>query len=259
MSPPLADKPWLLIRSGSPVEVGDEFPVGRACGVEFLIAFLDLAAQVDDLLLQFGDPALELVDVGRGAQPGRPPRLLAEQFGQLGLQLSDPGGLPGGLTLCVGQVRLKGGPADHRSVALGCCRVGLYGAHLAEQIGVTIEESAVDPGFSELAEMASYVAAAATDGCCPAKRLGSTLSASRRRVVQIDHRRHHDPPLLIDLPDNVQEPHSHRRMVPAGRQLPKSIRLIGSLAHPDSTVTMVEVIELPLDTSEVVLAALLLV
>lgn len=32
-------------------------------------AFLDLAAQVDDLLFQLGDPALELVDVGRCAQP----------------------------------------------------------------------------------------------------------------------------------------------------------------------------------------------
>ena len=98
-------------RSASSVEVGDQFSVGGSRGVQFVVAFLKLAAQVDDLLFEVGDPALELVDVGGSAEAGCAPGVLAEQFGQLGLQLPDPGGLPGELALGVGQVCLEGCPS----------------------------------------------------------------------------------------------------------------------------------------------------
>jgi hypothetical protein len=48
------------------------------------------------------------------------------------------------LTLSVRQVRLERRPADHRTIALGRCRVDLRGVHLTEQIGVAIEERAID-------------------------------------------------------------------------------------------------------------------
>jgi hypothetical protein len=38
-----------------PVQIRDQFPVGGSGRTEFLVAFLDLAAQVDDLLFQLCD------------------------------------------------------------------------------------------------------------------------------------------------------------------------------------------------------------
>jgi hypothetical protein len=84
------------------VELGDHLAVGVAGGVEFFAAFLELAAEVDDFLLQLGDPPLELVDVLWGAEPGLAPCLLAEHLRQLALQLADAGGLPGDLGLGIG-------------------------------------------------------------------------------------------------------------------------------------------------------------
>src|SRR5207253_351916 len=44
------------------VEAGHEFTVGGACGVEVLGAFLELQADVDDLLFEGDDALVELVD-----------------------------------------------------------------------------------------------------------------------------------------------------------------------------------------------------
>lgn len=115
-------------------------PVGGPGGLEFLIAFLGLVLQLDDLLLQLGDPTLQLINVGRGAQARLSPDLLPEQLGQFLLQLPDAGGLSGDLALRVGQVRQEGGPADHRSVAVRGRRVDLGGVDLAEQVVVAVEK-----------------------------------------------------------------------------------------------------------------------
>ena len=112
------------MRRGRYLQVAGQLAVGRARGVEYLIAFFDPAAQVDDLLLQFGDPALELVDVGGSAQPGLSPYLLAEHFGQLVLQLQDADRLPVDLALRVRRVRLKGTTAESGAVISACGKVG---------------------------------------------------------------------------------------------------------------------------------------
>ena len=62
------------------VELGHELAVGRACGGEVLVAFFELEAQVDGLLLEVGDLLVEGVDVGGRAEPGFAPGLLAERF-----------------------------------------------------------------------------------------------------------------------------------------------------------------------------------
>jgi hypothetical protein len=63
------------------VELGHEFTVSGAGGVEFFLAFLQLEAQVDDLLLEAGGLLAELVEVGSLAEAALPPGLLAEGFG----------------------------------------------------------------------------------------------------------------------------------------------------------------------------------
>ena len=64
------------------VELGHELAVGGAGGGEFVVAFFELQAQVDGLLLEVGDFLVERVDVGGRAEPGFAPGLFAERFGQ---------------------------------------------------------------------------------------------------------------------------------------------------------------------------------
>jgi hypothetical protein len=52
-----AARPW------GGVQPGDQLAVGRAGGLELLLAFLELAGEVGDLLLERGDAAFELLDV----------------------------------------------------------------------------------------------------------------------------------------------------------------------------------------------------
>ena len=66
----MCDRCCAGIRSGvSPVscrgvELGDEFAVGGARGGEVLVAFVELQAQVDDLLFEVVDGLVESVDIG---------------------------------------------------------------------------------------------------------------------------------------------------------------------------------------------------
>jgi len=76
------------------VDLGHEFAVGRACGGEVLVAFGELHAQVDGLLLEVVDLLVEGIDVGGDAEPGFVPGLLTECFGQSGFQLPDAAGEP---------------------------------------------------------------------------------------------------------------------------------------------------------------------
>ena len=100
------------VGGGSPVvvsgvEAGHEFAVGGAGGGEVLVAFGELQAQVDGLLFEVGDLLLELVDVGRGAEPGLAPGLLADVFGEALLELLDAGVQPGGAFVGGEQVGLQ--------------------------------------------------------------------------------------------------------------------------------------------------------
>ena len=60
------------------VEPGHEFAVGGAGGGEVLVAFFEVKAGVNDLLLERCDALLKLVDVGGGAESGCAPGLFAE-------------------------------------------------------------------------------------------------------------------------------------------------------------------------------------
>ncbi|WP_313865492.1 hypothetical protein [Mycobacterium sp.] len=51
---------------------------------------------VDDLLFEMGDPLVECIDVGWGAEPGLAPRLFAEGLGEPLLELANAGVEPGG-------------------------------------------------------------------------------------------------------------------------------------------------------------------
>ena len=89
------------------VELVDEFAVGGAGGPEVFVAFLQLEAQADELLLEVGDLLLEGVGVGGGAEPGFPPGLLAERFGEASFQLLDAGVEPQGAFVGGEQVGLQ--------------------------------------------------------------------------------------------------------------------------------------------------------
>ena len=74
------------------VELGHELAVGGAGRGEVLLAFLELQAQVNGLLLEMGDLLAEGVDVSGRAEPGFAPGLLAERLGQAFFELPDAGG-----------------------------------------------------------------------------------------------------------------------------------------------------------------------
>ena len=50
------------------VELGDEFAVRSTRGVEVLVAFVELQAQVDDLLFEVADFLVERVDIRWNAE-----------------------------------------------------------------------------------------------------------------------------------------------------------------------------------------------
>lgn len=64
--------PWLLVQGPS------EFSVGSPGGCEFFGAFFELTLNGSEVLLQHGDPSLELIDVRGGAEPGFGPGCFAE-------------------------------------------------------------------------------------------------------------------------------------------------------------------------------------
>ena len=96
------------------VDTGHQFAVGGAGGGEVLVAFGELQAQVDGLLLEVGDLLVEGVDVGRGAEPGLAPGVLAECLGQAFLQVLDARVEPGGTFVRGEQVGLQRGLGDRR-------------------------------------------------------------------------------------------------------------------------------------------------
>ena len=100
------------------VDAGHELAVGGAGGGEVLVAFLELQAQVDDLLFELGDLLVEGVDVGGGAEPGLAPGVLAEGFGQALFEVLDSGVEPGGAFVGGEQVGLQRGSGDRRAGAL---------------------------------------------------------------------------------------------------------------------------------------------
>ena len=76
------------------VELGHELTVGGPGRGQVLVAFLELQAQVDGLLLEMGDLLAEGVDVSGCAEPGFAPGLFAERLGQAFFELPDAGGEP---------------------------------------------------------------------------------------------------------------------------------------------------------------------
>ena len=102
----------------SEVDAGHQFAVGGAGGGEVLVAFAQLQAQVDGLLLEVGDLLVQGVDVDGGAQPGLAPGVLTECFGQAFLEVLDASVQPGGAFVGGEQVGLQRGSGDRRAGAL---------------------------------------------------------------------------------------------------------------------------------------------
>jgi len=137
------------------VELGHELAVGRACGGEVLVAFIEPEAQVDDLLLKLAVLLGEAAGIGGRGEPGLLPGLLAERLGQAVFELPDAAGEPESPLVGGGQVGLQGGAGDARPAGLAACgRGGFEGVDLGEQVAVPVEEAAVDSGFSELGRCA---------------------------------------------------------------------------------------------------------
>jgi hypothetical protein len=74
------------------VELGHELTVGGAGRGQVLVAFLELQAQVNGLLLEMGDLLAEGIDVSGRAKPGFAPGMLAERLGKAFFELPDAGG-----------------------------------------------------------------------------------------------------------------------------------------------------------------------
>ncbi|MGW5922124.1 hypothetical protein ACWFPY_24300 [Nocardia fluminea] len=68
-----------------------------------------MAAEIDDLLLQGADFALELVDVGGRAEPGLLPGFLAKQLRELPFEELVVGAQPGDPCLSVGEIGFERG------------------------------------------------------------------------------------------------------------------------------------------------------
>ena len=96
------------------VDSGHQFAVGGAGGGEVLVAFRQLQAQVDGLLLEVGDLLGEGVDVGWGAEAGLAPGVLTECFREALLEVLDAGVQPGGAFVGGEQVGLQRGSGDRR-------------------------------------------------------------------------------------------------------------------------------------------------
>lgn len=134
------------------VEPGHHFAVGGPRGAQFLGAVIDLKSKIHDLLFEFGDASLQLVDVVGRADAGFSPGFLAECGGEVFLELLNPGGQPGGSLLGVEQVGLQRCPGD-RGVRWVKNGFGCSGMDLVEQIAVPVEEAAIDSrGFGDRAD-----------------------------------------------------------------------------------------------------------
>jgi hypothetical protein len=122
------------------VELGHQFAVGGACGVEILVAFVELEAEIDRLLFEVDDPLFELVDVVGGAEAGFAPGLFAEDLRESLFELADSCGEADRALLGGEQVCLQRGPAGCGGGAGG----GLGGlrVNLAEEVAVSVEEGA---------------------------------------------------------------------------------------------------------------------
>ena len=128
------------------VESGHEFAVGGAGGGEVFLAFVELLLKAEVVLFELADALVEGVDVGGGAEPGLVPGLFTERFGQPLLQLLDARAEPGDSLLCSQQIRLQRGACDPGADVLSGDWICLQRMDFLEQVGVPVEECAVDRG-----------------------------------------------------------------------------------------------------------------
>src|SRR5580692_1902997 len=161
------------------VELGHELAVGCSCRGEVVVAFFDLEAEVDGLVLEMGDFPGERVDVGGGAEPGFPPCLLAEGLGEPFLELLYAGGQAGCALVGGEQVCLQRFPCDGRAGrGSGCGRGGFEGVDLGEEVTVPVEEGAVDVrgacdgGDADLGAVGGCLADRGDDALTPAGGVG---------------------------------------------------------------------------------------
>ena len=97
------------------VEFGHQPPVGFPGGGEFLVAFVECLAQVEDLLAQAVGLFAEGGFIVGGAEPGALADLGAEQFGQA---LLEPAGVVFQAAVAFAQVGVVG---QQRAAADGAC------------------------------------------------------------------------------------------------------------------------------------------
>ena len=128
------------------VESGHEFAVGGAGGGEVFVAFVELLSKVEVVLFELADLLVEGIDVGGGAEPGLAPGLFTERFGQPFLQLMDAGAEPGDSLVGSQQIRLQRGSGDRGAGVLTGNWICLQRMDFLKQVGVAVEECAVDRG-----------------------------------------------------------------------------------------------------------------
>ena len=133
--------------SAAVVELGHQPPVGFPGGGEFLVAFFECLAQVEDLLAQAVGLFAEGGCIVGGAEPGALADLGAEQFGQA---LFESAGVVFQAAVAFAQVGVVG---QQRAAAGGAGPGGAAGGWVfgggddrGAQVGVAVDEGPVHPG-----------------------------------------------------------------------------------------------------------------
>ena len=138
-----------FIVAGLVVESGHEFAVGGAGGGEVFVAFVELLSQVEVCCSSWLICWWRASMSAGGAEPGLAPGLFAERFGQRFSRCWMR--VPSRAARLVGsqQVRLQRGPGDRRAGAVTAGWFGLQRMDLLQQVGVAVEECAVDSRLRE--------------------------------------------------------------------------------------------------------------
>jgi hypothetical protein len=105
-----------------------------------------LPLQVDGLLSKVDDPLVEGVDIGGRSESGLAPGFLAKSLRQTFFQVLNAGVESDGAFVGGERVSLKRGSGDRWASAVAHGRFGLERVDLLQQVAVSIEECAVDPG-----------------------------------------------------------------------------------------------------------------
>jgi hypothetical protein len=144
------DAPSARRQSCRAVERGHQFAVGCAGGVEVVVFLTELATQFHDLLFEFGVASAEIVDVVGAAESGLTPCLFAEGLRESVAQLGVFSHEPVDAVVRAREIGDQGGATDRGAGDRRGGRLGGLGQDQGVQVGVPVEEGAINGCFSEL-------------------------------------------------------------------------------------------------------------